>query len=259
MAAARCCTQAAAGGRSELTPSASAADHIPPACGALAPAAGQQRSSLSRMDADEPGPAPGPHVPGPASKEAPALGAPLHFSPRSHSGGALEAGDHPALRGALAGLGAPHLGPPHARSGAAAPGGPLGARPRGAWPPLGQELGRLPGAGRQAPRGRGDRPPANQGHSRVPARPFTAPLQRSVHAEGRDAADGGAAAAAAPSLPPGAIPRRPKKPRSERSACMQHVKRVNLQHSTRVIACMPELERAASPGVYHERQGRRRW
>ncbi len=137
MAAARCCTQAAAGGRSELTPSASAADHIPPACGALAPAAGQQRSSLSRMDADEPGPAPGPHVPGPASKEAPALGAPLHFSPRSHSGGALEAGDHPALRGALAGLGAPHLGPPHARSGAAAAPGRRWARSSGACPELG--------------------------------------------------------------------------------------------------------------------------
>jgi hypothetical protein len=142
MAAARCCTQAAAGGRSELTPSASAADHIPPACGALAPAAGQQRSSLSRIDAGEPGPAPGPHVPGPASKEAPALGAPLCLSPRSHGGGAPEAGYHPALQGTLAGL-----GPPHARPGAAAPGGPLGARPRGAWRRWARSSGACPERG----------------------------------------------------------------------------------------------------------------
>jgi hypothetical protein len=221
MAAGCCCTQAAASGQSRLTPSASAADRALQACSALAPAAGQQRSSLVRMEAGEPGPAPGPHVPGSASQGAPALGPPLHLSPRSHSNGALEAGDHPALRGALAGLGVFPLGPPHARSGAAAPGGLPGARPRGAWSPLGQELKHLPGAGRQARATRGGRPPAEQGHSRIPAGPSIAPprLQHSVAPE----ADGGAAAAAAPKLPPGAIPPRPKKPRSVRSACMQHV------------------------------------
>lgn len=130
---------------------------------------------------------------------------------------APEGPQHPALQGALAGAHAPQLRPAAARAGSPAwragsrQGGPHGtaaAGRAGGWPHPGQALRRMAEGGRQPGAPRGSVPsPKPCGPARWPQRA----------GDGRAAAaravKQAAAAPAAPTLPPGALQPRPRKPR----------------------------------------------